>query len=311
MATTDAKSLIKENYQLILDYMEQEKWADAHRACLEILRFDPENIKIIRLKSKIENKVRNLNRDSVKKDLEMLEPLWKEKKFADILAYLQKLQPFTADYPPLLQVIKKAQEAYNEQVYEQQEEYFGKDYERILQLIKEKKFGESMREAEKLRLLKINESQVRKLIGKIRTDWINSEIQENQTLLQSQRYEDILLLYQRLLRIDSKSTLLEKLIKQTKKDYQFYKIDEKKEFIYKSTEEIRTLYLIKKYDKAIKAAKEILDIDPRNKEIKSLYSRSQRKYHKQLQKEVIAQMLGSQRQYLPIYKENKKAFRRI
>ncbi len=311
MIQADPKIMAKDNYQLILDYIEKEEWAQAHRACLEILRFDPENIRIIRLKNKIESSVSKLNREAVKKDLLMLQPLWEQHKYLEILKYLEKLQPFVADYPPLLQIIKKAKLAYNKQVYEQQEQYYKESYARIIKLIEEKKFGESLRESEKLRLLKINEDQIKKLIKKIRSDWINNEIQSNQTLIQSTRYEDILFLYQNLRRIDPNSALLEMLIRKTKKDYQLYKVEEKKEFIYKGTEQIRTLYLLKKFDKALRAAKEILEIDPRNKEIKKLYAKSQKKYQLQLEKEVIAQMLISQKQYKNLYADNKNNFKRI
>lgn len=307
----DTQAILEASYQKILDFMSQEKWLEAHRGCLEILRFDPDNIKIIRLKNKIEKEVSKMNRKAIQQDLEKMKPLWKEKNYAEIVAYLQKLEPYQADYPELIELLNKAQKAYDQQVYDEQEENVKKTIKTVEDLAAAQKFEEAVSEAEKILFLKLHENAVKKLLKKIRSQWIAAQIKEHNSLLTSEKYEDILLFYQNLRKIDSQSELLQKLIAKTKRDYQRYKIEGKKEFIYRGTEQIRTLYQLKKYEKALQAAQEILDIDPTNREIQSLFKKAQKKSTQQIEKEVILQMLSAQKQYQTEYTQNKPAFHKI
>ena len=80
----------------------------------------------------------------------------------------------------------------------------------------------------------IHDNEIKRLIQNIKNSWIENEIKENETLLNSQKFEDILFFYQKLQKIDPKSEKLANTIVQTKKAYKTFKIDEKKEFIYKS-----------------------------------------------------------------------------
>lgn len=308
MQADDAHTLLKANYQRILDLYHEGKWQEAHRGCLEILQYDPENLKIIRLKNKIEKIVQKINRDALKKDLEQIKPLWHEKKFAEILAYLHKLEPYASDYPPLRKLLIRAQKAYNNETYRQQEEHFKETIAAIQTIAQNGKFQEAIHETEKLRLLKLHDASLQNLIQKIRSDWIHSEISKNQALLNSTKYEDILLFYQHLKQIDPRNELLDREIVKTKKQYQLYKIEEKKEFIYKGSEEVRTLYQLKKYEKAVQAAKEILEIDPSNREVRFYYKKALVKTNHLISNEVITQMLSAQKQHQKEYPLNKSAF---
>jgi hypothetical protein len=97
MNDKEKKGTLKGAYDKIKTLMEEERWQEAHRACIELLRFDPDNIKTIRLKNKIEKNVKNINVKAIEDDLESLKPLWKEKKYKEILEHLKGLEPYIND----------------------------------------------------------------------------------------------------------------------------------------------------------------------------------------------------------------------
>lgn len=311
MSIPSPQLTLEEAYSQIQLYMQEEKWLEAYRGCLEILRFDPENPKILGLKKHIEKTVHDNNVRAVKADLKRLQPLWQQKLYAQYLQELKKLEPYLPDYPPLKNVIDKAQAAYQSQVTNQQSDYYHQELQRIQDLAHQHKFSEALEGAEKLRAQKFYPKEVTKLIQALHNDWIDSELAANRDLVQSEKYEDMLLFYQKLLKLDPLNQKLAKLISQAKKRYQTHQLDQQKEFIYKSLEHIRTLYQLKKYDKSMAAAAEILQLDPANKEAKTLYKQSFRKIRKLTDREVIDQMVSINKQMDQEYKTAPKGFIRF
>ncbi len=306
-----AKQMMKEAYERITALIAEEKWRDAHRACLEILRFDPDNIKIIRLKSRIEKNVQKLNRKAIRDDLDKLDPLWKEKRYEELLAHLKDLEPYIIDYPELKKIIVKAENGYRKQISSQQEGYYQTEKNSVKNLIEQKNYQDALRSAEKLRTLGLHEEEMKKIIKGLRKSWIQEEIDKSHILLQSEKYEDILLFYQGLLRIDSKSEIVKKRIEATKKVYEKYKIELKRETLYKNFEKMRTLFQLKKFDKALEVAQENLAIDPYNKNILKFMKKAKGKEEKAVFKELARQIKSSHRQMKEERKKDKKAFVRI
>lgn len=311
MKEQENKMILKDAYKKIKQLIAEEKWLDAHRACLEILRFDPDNIKIIRLKNIVEKKVRKINVKAIKEDLKKLKPLGKKGKYEELLEHLKELEPYVPDYPPLKKIIAKAQNEYKKIVTEKQKNYFFEEIENIKDLLKKKKYQEALRNAEKLRILKMNEKEVREWITKIRTTWIDNELKLNEALLKSSKYEDILIFLQKIKRIYPEYEKLNRIIDSFKKKNKEFQIEQKKDFIYIGIEKTRTLIQLKKYEKAVQAAREILDIDPENSQAKRLHLLASKKESKQMNRELVKQMTGSSREMKKLYKKNKKDFKKI
>lgn len=302
---------LNEAYKTIKQFMKDDKWLEAHRACLEVLRFDPENFKIIHLKNRIEKQVKKINRKAIKSDIEKLKPLWNEHKFNELLANLKQLEPYIHDYPALKPLILKATRKYGEQLKSEMEATYRTESKTVDDLMGQNKFQEALQLAEKLRIMGIHSSELKKRISGIRARWIEYELETNRILFSGTKYEDALLMYQKILKIDPGSAKVKNAIEQTKKAYAAFKIEEKKEFIYKGLENIRTLYQLKKYEKAYEACSEILDIDPQNKNALSFQKKAGNKTQKLISSEVIAQMVSNQKNLKTEYKADKKSFVRL
>jgi len=311
MTQDEGQIILNEATHQIKDLIKKHKWADAHRACLEILRFDPDNLKVLRLKASIERKVKRINIKAIKDDLEKIKPLIKEKKYTEILVHLKTLAPYENDYYPLRKLTRKIEKLYLDQIRGQTKDQNSADLEKTYELLKNNKYQEAIRTAQKLRILKFNESKIKQLISKIKKNWINYELKQSKTLLESEKFEDILLNLQRIKKIDPKSIKIEKLINSINKKYQQFKIMEKKDFIYRGLEKTRTLIQLKEYEKAIIALDEILNIDPSNNKAKYMKVLAARKFSRNINKEVETQMKTTHNQNSREYKKDKSRFIKI
>lgn len=311
MPQDESQVVLAEALQRIKNLMSQEKWLDAHRACLEILRFDPDNLKIIRLKNKIEREVKKINIKAIKDDLKKIKPLFQEKRFDELLNHLKELEPYRHDYRPLDAFIRKVQKAYIAEVGEQRKENYEDEMKRIDIFIEQQKYQDAIRAAQRLRIAKVNESEVKKKVERIKREWVDHEMQQNEKLFSSEKYEEALMKAQEIKKIDPDSTKLNRFIEGMKKKYQQYKVMEKRDFIYKGLEKARTLLQLKKYDKAMRAAKEILDIDPENKKAQYMFAKAKRKAAKSTDKELSKQMKKAHKNMKEDYKKDKTKFTRI
>jgi hypothetical protein len=298
-------------YRQIIDLMGQEKWVDAHRACIEILRFDPENIKIIRLKNKIESKVRKQNINAIKSDLKQIMPLYKAKKYPVLMDSLRLLEPYINEYKPLKRFAIKVEKEYQNFISGEREKIYSQDLNSIKDLINKKKFQEGIRLAERLRIRALHSREVLNLILDIRRKWVDNEIESKKSFLAGDKWDDITLFYQGLFRIDEKSAKLKTLIESAKKNAKQKRIEEKRDFIYSGLEKIKTLFQLKKFESAMIAANEILMIDPENTKAQVYAQKAIIRVKKLIDRELLQQMVSTIKNTKQDYKINKKNYIRL
>lgn len=306
-----AKLNLGDALQAINQLMESGQWREAHRACIEVLRFDPENIKIIRLKNKIESKVRKINIDAIKDDLKNLMPLYKAKNYTALMENLKQLEPFIEQYKPLKKFIFRVNAEYEKYMAAQTEKYYRLEVESVKKSIREGNFQEAIRIAEKLRLLNIHYPDVKALIAETRKKWIDHELELKRGLIESEKWEDILLFYYGLQRIDDKSQKVKSLIENANKRAKLKKIEEKRDFIYSGLEKIRTLFQLRKFESAMLAAEEILSIDPDNKLAKKYLQKAVIKVKSIIDRELIAQMKSARHKMKQDMKINRQNYIRL
>lgn len=299
---------LHDTYKKIEDLIAQKFWAEAHRACLEFLKLDPENMRVIRYKNKIEKEVHRLNKKALQEDLDNLKPLWEAEKYQDILDHLEKLHPYASAFPSLGHLIKKARVALQNQQKQQAEALFRQKSEAIGKLMSEQQFAQALQESEELRSLPLNHSRVQNFLRQMKDQYVNAMIASNQSLLQSPKYDDIIAFYQNLLRIHPLSKNLQKLLQGAQHQKRQNIIEEKRDFIYKGLDEIRILYQLKKYEKAFQAAQEILAIDPTNKVAKKWHNLAHQRLNKIAETRLIDHMKEQQKLLKEQFKQNRSQF---
>ncbi|MBD3328410.1 hypothetical protein GF340_03840 [Candidatus Peregrinibacteria bacterium] len=295
MSTSQVKEYLKEMRDKVKSLIKQEKWQDAHKLCIQILNNDPDNIAFIRLKNRIEKKVQKINVKAIKNDMALLKPLYREKKYEELLENLKELEPYIQFYPPLKKFIIKVQQKYSENVHNKQKHYYEDQVKHIKELIEKKQFQKAIRDAQKLRILKVKEDELKKLIDDLRTKWIDHELAKNKELLSSDKYEDILLKLHKIAKIDHSNAKLKRLIEQFKKKNAKHNIESRKEFLHEGFAKLKQLMKKKKYVTAQKVAREIIDIKPKSRKAHHYLKKAQRKSSKSSEKMIYKQMADSRK----------------
>lgn len=247
--------------------IDEEKWHDAYKLCNDILAMDPENVVFIRLRKKVETEVKKNNQRSINHEVEKLEHLLQEKQYEQYLRQIAPLQTYAADFPIIKEKILQAKKLLDADFTQRQDQAFDEEVAVINAQSEALNFQEAILRVEQLKKLGIHSEELTKLGNKVKQHWLDSELSRNIGLLKSQKFEDIIIFLLKLKKVDPFNPKIDSLIENTKNSYKLFKIDSKKDFIFKTIEEIKTLYIKKDYDKVLILCERILEIDEKNQTV--------------------------------------------
>lgn len=258
-----------------------KKYQEAFDLCKDCLAKHPQEGRFLKLKEEIEQAVSDENEKIVMEKLDALRPLWKEKKYAEILRNLKDLLKIDPENSKLKDLYLEAETAYRKQFEKSQKEYNKQQNERLSELLK----NNPEQLAEELFVLEKENpgnKNVRALTGEFRSKLILKKIKDKRALLDSEKYADIEHFLQELSRIDDTSTQVKELAQEIKNRKFQSSLIESKEFVYSGEKSLDTLMKLKKFDKVIRAANEILQVDKKNSYVRSILNTATAKYFTQL-----------------------------
>lgn len=254
---------LEQNIRLLLS---EEKFREAYKICIEAISKYPEEKKFLKLKETIEKAVEEKNEKLINKKIGEISHFWKEEKYGEILKELRPLLQIGPNNKHLKSLIVDAQDKYEKQIKVLQINFQKTQTEKFEKLLKE----DENQLVQELLLLERSNPQ-NKLVQNITTEFrdklIKKKIKEKEDLIYSDKFADIKNFIDQLKKIDdaNKEILeLEKFIKERQLGTQ---VEDQNEFLYKSEEHLFTLMRLKKYDKAVKVAEEILELDKNNKKV--------------------------------------------
>jgi hypothetical protein len=257
-------AFIDQACQKIRRLIAQEKLKEAHKICYELSQQYPKELDFKGLLNEIETEVEEKNQKIAEEKLEEIEPLWKEKKYDKIISELQEIAKAIPSNKIIKQQIEKAKQKYSEQVENLQKEFFSKQRARLEKLLDTNTF-EFQSELYILESNNPQNSKIKDMVKELKGELINKKIKEKTELLKSTKHQDIKNFIAELKKIDPQNENLRRLDENTRIRTHKDQIDEKKEYIHSGFSQYEELIKIKKYDKAIKVAEEILKADHRNK----------------------------------------------
>lgn len=268
---------LQDALEKIRDLMAQEQWAEAHRACIEVLRFDPKLSPILRFKKKIEKKVKKINTQALKEDIKELKKLWKDGQYNEFHQKLQGLKPFARDYNHLQYLIEKAEKRLlKKEVQEQKNKYI--ELANIAQeLMNNHRYEDALLAVKNKPINEYNPKDIATLTQTIKNQWITYSIAKSEKNFSADQYQEKLKFLESLKEIDANSSILQHHIKQVAQQHKLSSLDQHRDKIFKSLENIQTLIQLQKYTEAIQALEEILAIDPENIRAKKLLKKAEKK----------------------------------
>lgn len=294
----------------VIGLIKDKKFKTAYNFCKEILVRFPEAKEFVRLQEDIEKEVEKQNTVVVENAIKELEPLWSSKKYFEILKQLKSSFQLAPENRVLIKTYEKAQKLYKEQM-EDQEKEFGKKEENKLEELFKKDPDKLVRELNLIDQRYPKNKKFQELTQSYRNKIIKKKIDEKSELFNSNKFEDISNFLGQLRSIDRNSSEVVRLEREMKDKFDQNKIDKKTEFLYQTGDQIVTLLKLEKYDKAMKAAQEILDVDPENKKIQKLLKKAEKAHFKQSREKSIDCITENFDALEKEYKKNKKNFVRI
>ncbi|MFA5947544.1 MAG: hypothetical protein WC806_01035 [Candidatus Gracilibacteria bacterium] len=303
---------INQNKRNILALFAGKQYKEAYEKCQELLAMDPTLTDITELKKKIENEIIKTNKNVIKEHINKLKPLWKEEKYEDILRELKKLEFLDPNSMEIKKLFAEAQSLYLKKINTLKEKFLKNEDKKIKELF-EKGEDEQRFLDELFYLEKRNpgNKDVLKLSEKYRWLLIDRKIKSKRDLLNSEKFDDIRNFLIQLKKIDEHYSKIKELEDEIKKRELESKIDAKKEFIYKSETNLDTLLKLKKYDKAIQVAEELLNIDKEDKQAKKIIQIAKAKLFNQTNKETVKMIKDAIPKLKQEYRQNKKNFIKI
>jgi len=268
-------AFIKQAERNINLLLTEKKYREAYQKCDALLQQFPDDTAILSLKERVESDVKIENDRVISVKLDKIAPLWGSGDYALILKELKGLLKLDANSAKLNSLYKKAQKLYAAKVKEMEEDFQAEQKSRLQKLFEE---SPDLLLDELFSLDRNNPGnpKVYKLTTFFRDKIIKQKIDSKAELVYSDRFDAIANFISELKRIDEKNVRiaeLESMLRHWRNDEQF---NQKSEFIYNGRQHLETLMKLKKYDKAMQVAKEILKIDINNKFAKKILKRAER-----------------------------------
>lgn len=279
-------SNLKEYQQEIEKLIAEENLPKAYEICNRILSYDPENSTFIRLKHRIEKTVQEINRKAIREELQGIEHLLAEKKYAEYLKSIAPLQTYVNQYPEIARKILQAKKLLDQEYSSRREQAY-QEILHSLRLGKNLDYQEIIQKLENFSKLGIHVTEIRQRLRQVRRKYIAEQIRLNHGLINSAKFEDILIFLLKLKKIDPQNKQILQLISRVNESYRDFKIESRKDFIFKTEEEIKTLYLKKKYDYCVELCRRVLEIDSQNSLAAKYLTRAQSKSNIESERQII------------------------
>lgn len=286
------------------------KFEDAYDKCKNTLLKFPDEARFKKLKTQIEEEVIESNDKLIEKELSEIKPLWKEEKYAEILNKLSPLLKISTNNKKLNNEIVKAQEAYKDKSSKNKAE-FTKEQTKKLDDLLENDTDKLLQELFALEMGNKGNKIVLTMTKDYRDKLIRKKIKAKSDLLSSDKFEDIQNFIDQLKRIDDKNPQIKKLEGKTTEGKHSTQLGEKKDFLYRSLTHLDTLMRLRKWDKAVKVAEEILEIDENNSKVKKLHAKAERKLFAQTKTETAKIIESEYKELKEEYEKDRSKFVKI
>lgn len=297
----------EQNINLLLS---EKKFREAYQKCDALLLQFPTESSIVDLKRRVESDVIIENKRVIDLKLEGLESLWNSKDYVTILRSLRELLKLDPKSSKLISLYTKAQKLYAEQV-EVLEREFEQSQKKKLQELFETSPDALLDELFLLDRNNTGNPSVHRMTTLFRDMLIKKRIDEMAELVYSDKYAAIANFIAELKKIDASNSRiveLESMLRHWQNDEQF---NQKSEFIYNGRQHLDTLMKLKKYDKAMRVAEEILRIDANDKFVRKILKNAEQKFFSQTRNLTINSIQAAQPELLTQYQSDKANFIRL
>lgn len=206
--------------------------------------------------------------------------------------------------------IEKAQKLYTKKINRLEEEFIEKQEKKLKELI-DKDPQQFIKELLSLEQENPGNIKVKELTQNFKEEIIDKKIARMKELLQSNKYSDIQNLISQLKKIDPENEKIIEIEEDLKRRKYGTQMENLGNYIYKGEQHLKTLMKLKKYEKAIIVANEILHLDTKNKNTEKTLKKAQAKSYITTREEMIKIISESNAKLAIDYRADKSTFIKI
>lgn len=302
---------INEEIRKIRQFMNEGRFKEAYELCNKLLLNIPESGKLKRLQQNIEKIVYKQNVASIQKDLKELKLLWKEKKYGELVDKLKVLQSYVPGYAPVEKQLLKANKLYEKYLKKEQKGSIDSYIKTIEENIKIKKYQEALTLSKRFLMKFPKYPKCVQLLQKARVLLVDQKLKDNEYLLKSEKFEEVEEFLNNLLKIYPESRKVKELLKKVAAREIITVEIARKDFAFRSIDNLIILFQKKKYEKAVEGLKELLLVDPNNMRALNLLKKAEKGFNRQLNREVVVKMKKLSSKLKEERKKNKKDYIKI
>lgn len=270
----------------------------------------PMSREVFKIKEKIDKEVQKENEIKINLKLKELKIFWKEKNYEQIIRQLKPYLVIAKNNKELNDQYLKAQIKYKEQIETNQKNFKKEQIKKLSILVKtdEKAFFMELYQLEKNNP---GNKFIKNLVSDFRNQYIHDKLNKNKELFESEKFDVIEKVIENLKTVNKRNARLLELEREVKNRKFISQTTMKDESIYEGMTNLRTLIKLRKYSKAMKAAKEIIRADNKNKEALKILKIAEKGYEKQIREQTINLIISKIPEIKKDYRNNRNNYLKI
>lgn len=304
----DINTFIDEAFSKIKSLMQEGNYLDAMTGCEELLRVAPGETKALDLYKKARNAIIKENLKKVDAKIKAIDHLWKEEKYQELLGIYTQLIEYAPEYRKLQKLLKKAHEKATKKWNADRKTITDNFIRTIEQEIKASNWEKARQTAKDFTQTTNNGIAAEKYRKRVEDEYVEDQLKKNRPILNSEKFEEILLTYENLMQHAPWNKKLQKGLKQTQKDFIYHQKDAQLRLIKSSTLKIKILYNTQKYEDCEQVCNEVLRAENANEFAQDFLKKAKRKLAKIRDKKVIELVKQGFSALKPVYEKDQSAF---
>ncbi len=313
MSKTEVRQFVERGLAVAKDFLEKGNAADAARTCNEILEVSPGNRRVIKILEKAKNIIDKEKKELLKKNLPGLKKLYKDGKYDEALEVGQKLSEVVSD-KKLSSLMTKIKKELAHKQEKDLKDFLDKGFKKHKELKREKKWLEAIEVIIEMQKVVPKNEDLKKMLRYDKVKYIDRQLHSEvrKELIEKGEYQKLYKFYQKLYLLFPEHKKLLEEIKNAEKLVLKHRKEENAAFIKDSIVKARDMLSKKEYEKAIKAAKEILRLtDGENFKGRAILEKAEKENEKDTESKLSEKLKGSVSKLKAEFKADPKAFVRL
>lgn len=242
----------------------EQKFKEAYSLVKQLLAKYPGDKDAENLKKLVEKEVVASNQRLIDSKMPGLKKLFSEKKFPELVKECKALLKFDPDHKELVSLMNKAIKQYQEETSESLKNIEDSSRKMLEKLLSENP-DRLVDELFSLDKAYAGNEVMKNVTSEYREKLIERLINEKEDLIYSDKFEAIDSFVKRLENISPTSQRVKDLKEMLRVLRHEAQTNDKREFLYKGGKHLQTLLRLKKFDKALQVAEELLEVNPNDK----------------------------------------------